>query len=78
MNVKPGYVVVALLILAVAVGLGWVVGSALTKQACQAAAINAGHAQYRVVDEFGKVNFEWLPNHGNEKPMVSPASQPSK
>lgn len=33
----------------------------------QAEAVKAGHAVYKVVDEFGRTEFQWLPEHTEKK-----------
>lgn len=69
MNLKPGHIGILVVLLLAFIFTGWVFGAAMTKSSCQAEAVKTGHAQYKVMDEYGKVAFEWLPNHGPEKPM---------
>lgn len=42
--------------------------SARAKQSVQAEAVKAGHAVYKVVDEFGHTQFEWFPVPGHPAP----------
>jgi hypothetical protein len=42
--------------------------NARAKQSVQAEAVKAGHAVYKVVDEFGHTQFEWLPVPGHPAP----------
>lgn len=57
---------IGFLLLAFLIGLGFGFGvlpfvNGRAKQTIQADAVKAGHAVYRVVDEFGHTKFEWLP-----------------
>lgn len=61
-----------LLLIAFLIGLGvgivampFMMNSSTRK--VQAEAVKAGHAVYRVVDEFGHTQFEWIPVPGHEK-----------
>lgn len=65
---KIGFLLLAF-ILGLLFGLGgmlYVMGR--VKQNVQAEAVKAGHAVYKVVDEFGHTVFEWLPVPGHPAP----------
>lgn len=42
--------------------------NARTKANIQAEAIKSGHAVYKVTDEFGRTQFEWVPVPGHPAP----------
>lgn len=42
--------------------------NARAKKNVQAEAVKAGHAVYKVIDEFGRTKFEWLPVPGMPAP----------
>lgn len=58
---KPGWLAIFALagILAGGVG-GWFMGYAKGRQAARVEAVKTNHARYRVIDEFGNTEFEWL------------------
>lgn len=64
---RMGFLLLAFLI---GLGVGLVClpfANGRAKQAIQAEAVKEGHAVYKVVDEFGRTKFEWLPVPGHEK-----------
>lgn len=76
MEVKPGYLIIGGLLLAiVALFAGYCFGASVMRDAFRAIAVKEGHAAYKVVDEYGRTEFEWLPNHGPEKPLVAPSEK---
>jgi hypothetical protein len=68
MNVKPGYLIIVLILYCLIGTFGWIISARNTRAQCQAEAVKAGHAQFVVVDEYGRTKFEWLPTHASEKP----------
>jgi len=63
---------IGFLLLAFLIGLGvgivavpFMMNSSARK--VQAEAVKTGHAVYKVVDEFGHTQFEWLPAHTEKK-----------
>lgn len=70
-GIKPGFLLIGIVGgFLVGAFLGFISTRGHDRTIFQAEAIKAGHAQYKIVDEFGKVAFEWLPPHGTEKPMT--------
>lgn len=65
---KVGWLGVFLLI-GVLIGgcIGWFLGRDKGRQAVRVEAVKTGHARYKVVDELGNTEFEWL------LPAVPPA-----
>lgn len=65
---RIGFLLVAF-ILGLGFGFGWLpFVNGRAKQVIQADAVKAGHAVYKVVDEFGHTQFEWLPVPGHPAP----------
>lgn len=64
---RVGFLLLAFLI-GLGVSMGWIPFlNSRAKQSIQAEAVKEGHAVYKVVDEFGRTKFEWLPAHTEKK-----------
>lgn len=64
---KIGFLLLAFLVGVIAgLGFGFAWTSGRTRATVQAEAVKAGHARHKVVDEFGRTVFEWLPAHPQE------------
>lgn len=70
METKPGWLILAVFVpLLMGSMLGFWAGASNGKRNHEAEAVKAGHAQFIVINEYGATKFEWLPNHGPEKPL---------
>lgn len=59
---KPGWLGIFLLAgLLLGGAAGWFVGFSKGRMAVRVEAVKTGHARYKVVDELGNTEFEWLP-----------------
>jgi hypothetical protein len=66
---RIGFLMLAFLIgAAIPSGVAWLVVPAKVRANAQAEAVKNGHAVYKVVDEFGRTKFEWLPVPGMPAP----------
>jgi hypothetical protein len=65
---RLGFLLMAFLIGAVIPALLCLWLPVRAKMKTQAEAVKAGHAVYKVVDEFGTTRFEWLPPHEGALP----------
>lgn len=64
---KFGFLLLAFLAGAIAgSSVGFFQGKSTARDHAQAEAVKAGHARHKVVDEFGKTAFEWMPAHAAE------------
>lgn len=64
---RIGFLLLAFLI-GLGFGMGWIwFASSKATKLIQAEAVKEGHAVYKVVDEFGRTKFEWLPAHTEKK-----------
>lgn len=62
---RIGFLTLAFLLGALIPSLAaWLVIPARVRANVQAEAVKAGHAVYKVTDEFGRTKFEWLPVPG--------------
>lgn len=41
---------------------GWFFGWARGGEQVRVEAVKAGHARHKIVDEYGRTQFEWMPN----------------
>lgn len=57
-----GYLMLAFLLgAAIPSMVAWLIVPARVRANVQAEAVKAGHAVYKVTDEFGRTKFEWIP-----------------
>lgn len=71
---KPrGYIICVVFGLLVGAGGGFWAGFSWGRSSVRVQAIKTGHAAYRVVDEHGNTQFEWLPDPG--KPAAAPPAK---
>lgn len=69
---KPGrYIAIALLLVALAGGIGWRAGRACGRQEMMVEAVQQNHGHYRITDSLGTTVFEWGPGQA-----PSPAAAP--
>lgn len=60
---KPGWLGIFLLAgIVVGLAVGWFVGYGKGRMAVRVEAVKTNHARYKVVDELGNTEFEWLPS----------------
>jgi pyrrolidone-carboxylate peptidase len=55
------YVLVTLVLVAVAAVLGWKLGRASGRQEMMVEAVQQNHGHYRITDPVGNTSFEWGP-----------------
>lgn len=65
---KIGFLLIAFLIGFIFVVPAYLMAYSRGRTKMQADAVKAGHAVYKVVDEFGRTQFEWLPVPGVPAP----------
>lgn len=65
---KPGRLILGVLVgLAIGTAAGWGIGQSKGREQLRVEAVRNGHAHHRIVDEFGRTEFEWMPVPGTSQ-----------
>jgi len=69
---KPRLLIGMLIGIVLGAAGGWYLGWLRGKEDVRVEAVREGHARHRIMDEFGKTVFEWLPGQKGE--FTAPAA----